>query len=170
MQNLTLYQAQAEMQQRILLASNEDGEIDMDRVNSIECTFHDRAVAYIAVGKTLEHRAAALRAQRDAVVAEFDKRIKAIEANDARLIESLKAAMRATGTTKVESDDGLLYARLDFDAVEAVEIDDGAEFPPSLCNKPKPLTPSKTLIKAAIERGEPVAGARIVRKDKFTRR
>lgn len=168
MSEITLYQAQAEMQQRIQLATNEDGEIDMERVNSIECAFHDRAVAYIAVSRTLHHRAAALRAQRDAVNAEYDKRIKSIEANEQRLTDSLKAAMRATGSKKIESDDGLLYARLDVDAVESVELDENVKFPQSLCNPVKDPTPSKTLIKAAIERGEPVAGARIVRKDRFT--
>ncbi|MGL4272043.1 MAG: siphovirus Gp157 family protein, partial [Pseudomonas paracarnis] len=43
-----------------------------------------------------------------------------------------------------------------------------AEFPPELCNDPKPPTPSKAKIKAAIKAGEAVAGARIVRKDRLT--
>lgn len=43
-----------------------------------------------------------------------------------------------------------------------------AEFPPELCNEPRPPAPSKTKIRAAIEAGEPISGARIVRKDRLT--
>jgi hypothetical protein len=46
-------------------------------------------------------------------------------------------------------------------------LEDGAVFPPELCNEPKPPTPSKTKIKVAILAGEPVAGASIVRKDRL---
>ena len=51
---------------------------------------------------------------------------------------------------------------------ESVELEPDAEFPAALCNDPKPPTPSKTKIKAAIKAGEAVAGARIVRKDRLT--
>jgi len=37
-----------------------------------------------------------------------------------------------------------------------------------LCNEPRPPAPSKTKIRAAIEAGEPISGARIVRKDRLT--
>jgi hypothetical protein len=76
--------------------------------------------------------------------------------------------MSITGTAKISSDDGLLSAVLLTDRDESVEIDEGATFPAELCNKPKPPEPSKTLIKAAILAGEPVAGARIVRKDRLS--
>ena len=63
---------------------------------------------------------------------------------------------------------GLFGAKLYPERDESVEIDADAEFPPELCNDPKPPTPSKTKIKAAIKRGEAIAGARIVRKDRLS--
>jgi len=63
---------------------------------------------------------------------------------------------------------GLFSAKLYLERDESVEIDADAKFPPELCNDPKPPTPSKTKIKAAIKAGEAVAGARIVRKDRLT--
>jgi hypothetical protein len=76
--------------------------------------------------------------------------------------------MAATGTSKLTSLDGLFTATRYPLRDVSVEIDEGAEFPPELCNEPKPPTPSKTKIKAAIEAGEAIAGARIVRKDRVT--
>jgi hypothetical protein len=72
-----------------------------------------------------------------------------------------------TSTEKIKSDDGLLTATLYRDRDESVEIDEGATFPAALCNDPKPPEPSKTKIKAAILAGEPVAGARIVKRDRL---
>ena len=76
--------------------------------------------------------------------------------------------MRATGITEVKHETGLFSAKLHLDRDESVELDDGADFPPELCDDPKPPAPSKSKIKAAIKAGEPVAGARLVRKDRLT--
>ena len=76
-----------------------------------------------------------------------------------------------TGTSEIKAQDGTFSAKLYLDRDESVEIDVGAEFAPELCNPPKPpppLTPSKKLIKEAIERGEPIKGARIVKHDRLT--
>jgi len=163
MQNITLYHAAQEMQQRIALCADEDGCLDIDKLNAIECAFHDRAIAYVAVHKTLGHQEAALEAVR----AEYDAQIARVKANRERLKEALMGAMRVTGTTLVKSDDGILAATLYPDRDESVELDEGAVFPAGLCNDPKPPAPSKSKIKAAILAGEAVAGARIVRKDRL---
>jgi len=163
MQNITLYHAAQEMQQRIALCADEDGCLDIDKLNAIECAFHDRAIAYVAVHKTLGHQEAALEAVR----AEYDAQIAKVKANRERLKEALMGAMRVTGTTSVKSDDGILTATLYPDRDESVELDEGAVFPAGLCNDPKPPAPSKSKIKAAILAGEAVAGARIVRKDRL---
>lgn len=168
MSNITLYQTVVDMQNRILSCVDEDGVIDIDRVALIESTFQDKAVAYVAVNKTLSLNAMGLKAQRDAIVAEYDAQIKRIEGNAERIKESLYAAMKATKTYSVKSDDGLLRATLYEGRDESVELEDGAVFPAALCADPKPPGPSKTKIKAAILAGEPVAGARIVCKDRLT--
>ena len=76
--------------------------------------------------------------------------------------------MKATGILEVKHELGLFAAKLHPERDESVEIDADAEFPPELCNDPKPPTPSRTKIKAAIKAGEAVAGARIVRKDRLS--
>ena len=160
----TLYLAAQDMQNRIALCADEDGCLDMDKLNAIECSFRDRAVAYVAVVKTLGHTVASLKAVR----AEYDALIARHEANAERLKDSLLGAMKYTGTHSVKSDDGLLSATFYEGRDESVEIDEGATFPPELCNPPKPPAPSKTLIRAAILAGQPIAGARLVRRDRLT--
>lgn len=164
---ITLYQAHADKQNAIMLCTDEDGVLDMEKFEAIEGTFHDRCVATVAVCKTIAHGADALKAQRDAVMAEFDKQIKRNLDNIERLKTSLQGAMKSTGTLSIKSDDGMLCVTLYPERDESIELDDGAVFPPALCIKPKPPGPSKSLIKAAILRGEAVAGARIVRHDRI---
>ena len=164
---ISLYQAQADKQNIIMLCADEDGVIDLDAVNRIECTFTERAVATVAVIKTLGHKAAALRAQRDALNDEYDAEIERTESNADRLKNNLLAAMKATGTSQIKSDDGLLTAKFYPERDVSVELDDGAVFPDLLCSKPRPPAPNKTLIKAAILAGEAVAGARLVRADRI---
>ena len=98
------------------------------------------------------------------------ERIKALQAATLRKAERLRdylaTNMSVSGISEIK---GVGFvAKLYPGRDESVEIDEGAVFPLELCGKPKPPPPSKTLIKAAIERGEPVAGAKIVRKDRLT--
>ena len=164
MTNVSLYKAAADVQQRISLCVDEDGILDTDRLDMIEATFHDRAVAVVVVFKGKGHTIDTLKSY----LAEIQDKIKREETNQARLKDYLQACMLMTGTESIKSDDGLLTATLYRDRDESVEIDDGAEFPASLCNDPKPPAPSKTKIKNAILAGEAVAGARIVRRDRLT--
>jgi hypothetical protein len=98
-------------------------------------------------------------------------RIKALQAANERKAEHLRSYladnMKASGITEIKADDRSFVVKLYIDRDESVEIEDGATFPPELCADPKPPLPSKTKIKAAILAGEPVAGARIVRRDRL---
>lgn len=99
------------------------------------------------------------------------KRIQAIADASERKAEQLRKYlaenMKASGITEIKADDRSFAVKLYIDRDESVEIDEGANFPPELCNDPKPPAPSKTKIKKAIEAGEPIAGARIVRRDRL---
>jgi hypothetical protein len=164
MTTVSLYHAAQDIQQKIALSVDpETGEIDTDKLDMIECTFKERAVATIAVYKGKGHTIDTLKSY----LTEIQAQIKREQANQERLKDYLQACMSITGTAKISSDDGLLSAILLTDRDESVEIDEGASFPPALCNDPKPPEPSKSKIKAAIFAGEPVAGARIVRKDRL---
>ena len=161
--NISLYKASQDVQNKIALCVDEDGVIDTDKLDAIECTFKERAVATVAVYKGKGHTLETLKSY----LVEIQDRIKREEKNQERLKDYLHACMLLTGTEKVTSDDGLLTVTLQRDRDESVEIDEGVEFPLSLCADPKPPAPSKAKIKAAILAGEAVQGARIVRKDRL---
>lgn len=93
-----------------------------------------------------------------------------VEANERKaehLRTYLAENMKASGITEIKADDRSFVVKLYIDRDESVEIDPKAEFPPELCTEPKPQ-PSKTKIKEAILNNEPVAGARIVRRDRLS--
>ena len=164
MTNISLYKSASDVQQKIMLCADpETGEIDTDKLDMIEATFKDRAVAVVAVYKGKGHTIDTLKSY----LVEIQDQIKREQKNQERLKDYLQACMIMTGTEKIKSDDGLLTATLYRDRDESVEIDEGAVFPPSLCADPKPPEPSKTKIKAAILAGEPVSGARIVKRDRL---
>jgi len=99
-------------------------------------------------------------------------RIKAIQESYERKAEKLREYlaenMKASGISEIKADDRSFIVKLYPERDEVVELDEGALFPASLCVEPKPPAPSKTKIRAAILAGEPVSGARIVRKDRLT--
>lgn len=163
--NITLYKAASDAQNKIALCVDpETGEIDTDKLDAIEATFQDRAVAVVAVYKGKGHTVDMLKSY----LVEIQDRIAREEKNRERLKDYLQGAMTITGVHVIKSSDGLLTATLYPERDELVEIEDGAIFPASLCNEPKPPAPSKSKIKAAILAGEAVAGARIVRCDRIT--
>ena len=100
------------------------------------------------------------------------ERIKALQAAQERKAQHLRDYlannMLATGITEIKAEDRSFVVKLYPGRDESIELDEGIEWPASLCNDPKPPAPSKTKIKAAILAGEAVAGARIVRKDRLT--
>ena len=162
--NITLYKAASDIQNRIALCVDEDGILDTDKFDLIDCTFKDKAVAAVAVYKGKGHTIDTL----ESYLVEIQTQIKREKADQERLKDYLQGCMSITGITSIKSDDGLLQATLHLGRDESVEIDEGVTFHPSLCNDPKPPTPSKTKIRAAILAGEPVSGARIVRKDRLS--
>lgn len=114
-----------------------------------------------------------LNCESDAAQAkEAMQRIRAIQSAYQKRADHLRQYlaenMKASGITEIKADDRSFVVELYPDRDESVEIEEGATFPPQLCADPKPPEPSKTKIKAAILAGEPVAGARIVRKDRLT--
>ena len=114
-----------------------------------------------------------LNCESDAAQAkEAVKRIKALqtayERKADRLRQYLAENMKTAGINEIKATDGSFVVKLYVDRDESVEIEEGALFPAELCNDPKPPEPSKTKIKNAILAGQPVAGARIVRKDRLS--
>lgn len=160
---LTLFDLSAQVRESVNQIDPETGEILENYSDSREL-FQNKAVACVAYAK---EEAATLESAK-AMVKDMQAKIEAREKRLDRFKAYIADCMKATGITEVKHDLGLFGAKLYLDRDESVELDDGAEFPPSLCNDPKPPAPSKTKIKNAIKAGEAVAGARLVRKDRLT--
>jgi hypothetical protein len=160
--NVTLFDAAQSVRESLSQVDPETGEIIESYAASREL-FNTKAIGCVAYAK---EEGAALEAAQTMLKAMQGR----IEARGARL-ERFKAymadCMKASGVLEVKHELGLFEAKLYLDRDESVELDDGVTFPAALCNDPKPPTPSKTKIKAAIKAGEPVAGARIVRRDRL---
>lgn len=162
MTTITLFDAAQAVREALATVDPETGEYT-DAYTASRELFEGKGGACVAYAveqsHTIKARKAMVKAMAD-VVARDEARLERFEAY-------LADCMKATGISKVSAD-GLATATLYIGRDESVEIEDGAEFPLDLCSAPKPPAPSKTLIKAAILAGQPVAGARIVRRDRLT--
>ena len=163
MSHLTLFDAAQQVREALHQVDPDTGELSEAYTES-RALFEQKAVACVAYAK---EQAASIASAR-AMLKTMAEKIDAEEARLDRFKTYLADCMKATGTTEVKHELGLFSAKLHIGRDESIEIDEGATFPPELCNAPKPPAPSKTAIKAAIKAGEAVAGARIVRKDRLT--
>ena len=163
MTNITLFDAAQAVREAINQIDPDTGELVESYTESREL-FQNKAVACVAYAK----EEAATLASAKAMIKEMLAKVEAREQRLERFEAYLADCMKATGITEVKHELGLFGAKLYLERDEAVEIDADAEFPAELCNDPKPPTPSRTKIKAAIKRGEAIAGARIVRKDRLS--
>ena len=163
MHQVTLFDLAQQVRALVNDVDDSTGEMSESYTESREL-FQQKAVACVAYAK---EQAASIASAR-AMLKTMAEKIDAEEARLDRFKTYLADCMKATGTTEVKHELGLFAAKLHPERDESVEIDDGAVFPPELCNDPKPPTPSRTKIKAAIKAGEAVAGARIVRKDRLS--
>jgi hypothetical protein len=162
MSNVTLFDLAQSVRDSVNQIDPETGEL-VETYSQSRDLFQNKAIACVAYAK---EEAALLEASSSIIeqmVSRHAARVKRLEAFKRYMAD----CMKATGILEVKHDTGLFGAKLHIDRDESVQIEDGAEFPASLCNDPKPPTPSKTKIKAAIKAGEAVAGARIVRSDRL---
>lgn len=162
MSNITLFDVAQSVREALAEFDPETGELTDAYTTSREL-FERKANACVAYA--FEEAGAIEAAEK--MLKQMAERVAARKARLVRFHAYLADCMKATGVTKL-SVDGLVSAAFQAGRDESVELEDGATFPPDLCCDPKPPAPSKTKIKAAILAGQPVAGARIVRKDRLT--
>lgn len=160
----TLYQLSTDL--RAMLDSAFDSETGEALPAFEEC----RALISNKAGQVAAY---ILNVEADAAAAKAAMtRIKALcesyERKAEHLRDYLAQNMAVAGINEIKAEDRSFVVKLYEGRDESVELDDGAVFPPELCADPKPPAPSKTKIRAAILAGQPVAGARIVRKDRLT--
>lgn len=161
--NINLYQANklARLEAHI---DHETGEIDIASYDLAKMALADKQCAVVAYIKNSELAEGML----DVAIKELTAKKKVFSARNASLKAYLSANMKEHGIAFIKANDGTFQATLYTDRDESVVLLDGATFPPELCSTPKPPEPSKTLIKAAINAGQAVAGAVIVRNDRLT--
>lgn len=140
------------------------GEINIEAFDAAQIALIAKQQAVVAYVRNLDAKAAMIKAASK----EFADKAKSVQAQRDRLADYLMANMKQANMSKIEAVDGTFTATLYPERDEAIVIEDGAVFPPELCNEPKPPEPSKTKIKAAILAGQAVAGAMIVRNDRLT--
>ena len=161
--NITLFDAAQQVREALNQIDPDTGEL-LDFDTQSRALFEQKAIGCVAYAKeeeaTLESAKAMLRDMAD----KLEARKKRLD----RFKEYMADCMKATGILEIKHDTGLFGAKQHLERDESVELGEGATFPPELCADPKPPAPSKTKIKAAIKAGQPVAGARIVRKDRLT--
>jgi len=162
MTGVTLFDAAQAVREALATVDPETGEYT-DAYTSSRELFASKGGACVAYAVEQSHTIAA----RKAMVKAMGEVVARDEARLERFQGYLADCMKATGITKVSAD-GLATATLYIGRDESVELDDGAVFPPELCVDPRPPGPSKAKIKIAILAGEPVSGARIVRRDRLT--
>lgn len=163
MNALSLFDLAQQVRESVNQIDPETGELLENYTESREL-FQNKAVACVAYAK----EEAATLASAKAMIKDMLAKVEARENHLERFEAYLADCMKATGITEVKHELGLFSAKLYLERDESVELEPDAEFPTSLCNDPKPPTPSKIKIKQAIKAGEAVAGARIVRKDRLT--
>lgn len=161
--NITLYHA-AELAKLERFVDPDTGEINTEGFEQAVTVLADKQRAVVAYCKNQEAAITMLKAAE----ADLAAKRKSAENRIASLKAYLMVNMRASGTEEIKAVDGTFSAKLYPDRDESVVLEEGAQFPAELCAKPKPPEPSKTLIKEAILRGEPIDGAHIVRKDRLT--
>lgn len=161
--SITLFDAAQQVRDSLGKIDPDTGELlDFDTQSS--ALFEQKAIGCVAYAK----EEAATIASAKAMLKEMADKIASREKRLERFEAYMADCMRVTGITEVRHETGLWGAKLHLDRDESVELEEGATFPPELCNDPKPPAPSKSKIKAALKAGEPVAGARLVRKDRLT--
>lgn len=161
--SITLFDAAQQVRDSLGKIDPDTGEL-LDFDTQSRALFEQKAIGCVAYAKEEAATIASAKAMLKEMADKIASREKRLEQFEAYMAD----CMRATGITEVKHETGLWGAKLHLDRDESVELEEGATFPPELCNDPKPPAPSKSRIKAAIKAGQPVAGARLVRKDRLT--
>ena len=161
MNKLTLFDAAQSVRESLSAVDPETGELT-DAYTSSRELFERKGGACVAYAIDEAGQIEAARNMLKAMTEQVAKRQARLDRFHSYMLDCMKNA----GITKVSAD-GLATATLFTDRDESVELEDGAVFPPELCSDPKPPAPSKSKIRAAILAGEPVSGARIVRRDRL---
>lgn len=162
---LTLYKAAEELREVLDHMDPESGELppEYEKASALVEQKAQNVAAYILERKAMvEMRRAHIKQQQAALKSE-ERQIEWYEGY-------LAAHMKATGKTSIKSDDGTFSAKLEVGRDESVDVFDAAQLTPAFLRVITTTEPDKQTIKAVLDAGGDVPGARIVARDRLTLR
>ena len=159
--SLKLYEA-SQLATLERFVNEETGEINMAEFNKACSVFEQKAQAVAAY---INNRQAEIDAYTS-VIEKLQRKKQAAQNNSVWLKKYLAENMGQAGISQIIAEDGSFVVRFYAKRDACIELDDGAIFSSELCSDPEPPPPSKKLIREAIERGEPVKGAKLVYRDR----
>jgi len=125
---ITLFEAARQVREALEQTDPETGEIIED-LSRIAALFEHKALACVAYAK---EEAAALQAAQE-MLAHMQARLQARQNRLRRFTDYLRENMKAAGIHQIQDTHGLYGAKLYIGRDEAVEIMEGALFPPPNC-------------------------------------
>lgn len=136
---------------------DENGEIlfDSENLEALEMEFNDKLEACGIYIKNLNAEAAAIKAEIENLKARHDR----INAKSDRMRDYLLYNMEQTGTSKMETPKVALSTR----TTSKVEITDELGLPREFWRIKETATPDKTAIKKALNDGQTIKGAMLVK-------
>jgi hypothetical protein len=159
---ISLYQATELASLELFI--DDDGVVDMEGWESAKMVVADKQRACIAYIKNQSAGVSML----DSAIASLLEKKRVIEAQQERLKQYLLDNMREHGVKEIKALDGTFSATISYLRDESLQFIEGVEVPMEFKTIKTVATPSKTLAKEAILRGDPVSCAVLTHKDRLT--
>ena len=163
MQNIKLYECAADIE-AVLNAYFEDEREQRDTLEAVIGQFEAKAQSVAAYILNQEAAAEML----DAHIKTMQAKLKTLQNRNGRLKDYLQRNMQAAGIREIKADNGTFAAKI-VKNPPSVDVYDMARLDPAYIREKISYEPDKTAIKSALQNGENVRGARLV-KDKTSLR
>ena len=149
---------------RLIHYIDDDGVVDVDSFNRSDIALIEKQRAVVAYIKNSDSDIN----QLDGAIKELQSRKIKMEKHNESLKDYLVFNMKFRNISEVIAENNTFSAKLYIDRDVSLQWVEGVQIPDEFATVKEVKTYSKTLALAAIERGEPVSCAVIVRKDRLT--
>jgi hypothetical protein len=159
---ISLYQANELASLELFV--DDDGVVDMEGWENAKMVVADKQRAVCA---HIKNQSAGVSMLETAIASLLEKK-RVIEAQQERLKAYLLENMKEHGVKEIKALDGTFSATISYLRDESLQWIEGVDIPMDFKTIKTTATPSKTLAKEAILRGEPVSCAVLTHKDRLT--
>ena len=153
--NITLYECAADVK-AVLDAYFDDETERQDTIEAVIGQFENKAQSVAAYYLNMAAQGDLLEAHIKAMQA----KLQTVREREARLKDYLATNMKAAGILKIEADNGSFTAKL-VKNPPCVDIWDESQIPDDMMRQKITFEPNKTAIKAAIQEGRDIPGAKL---------